>query len=270
MFKINLESKLIEQNKSVVTSRELLLIEEYDRLGDMITNDKTIHRVFGETAAHQGKRVKYRVDALLQETKQYDQSRVFHISQIERLCNKYYLRFLPTIYYNGTIDKETAAKISQFEIANSVTCCGGSLRNIWRYDDDYKIANTFIAAPASSFKLQEKPKDPLLFYKINDEYYYLIHKWGNDLNIFRRVLPILSSGRISNIVGYTILILLSIYLFTDAVYKDQEGDNQLTTAGAFGVVCIVTMVILFIIQAVHGELFAFIKKNKWNSEFRDE
>ncbi len=42
-------------------------------------------------------------------------------------------------------------------------------------------------APSKLFKLN-KTDDPLLFVPIGNNYYYLIHKWGNDLNPFRKIL----------------------------------------------------------------------------------
>ena len=41
-------------------------------------------------------------------------------------------------------------------------------------------------APSKLFKL-ENADDPLLFAPIGNDYYYLIHKWGNDLSPFRKL-----------------------------------------------------------------------------------
>ena len=38
-------------------------------------------------------------------------------------------------------------------------------------------------APSALFRL-EKTDDPLLFVPLGNNYYYLVHKWGNDLHPF--------------------------------------------------------------------------------------
>lgn len=58
--------------------------------------------------------------------------------------------------------------------------------------------NFYILAPENMFSLERKKyvtkaelrkeEDPIIFFKINDSYYRMIHKWGNDLSIFRRIL----------------------------------------------------------------------------------
>lgn len=47
------------------------------------------------------------------------------------------------------------------------------------------IGEFHIAAPAESFQLQKRPIDPLLFCHLGDNQYYLVHKWGSDLSIWR-------------------------------------------------------------------------------------
>jgi hypothetical protein len=186
MIKINLEKELLAQNRKVATPKELLIIKELDKVGTIEGN--ALERI-GIKTYQQGARVKHKIDSQKIETETFNQDRVFHISQIEKICNKYYLKFLPSCLYNGSIDKELPYKISNFEAAYDVKCHSSSEQGFMstRY-----VGNTFIIAPKESFILQEKPLDPLLFYKINDSYYYLIHKWGNDLNITNRIKSIMS------------------------------------------------------------------------------
>jgi hypothetical protein len=42
-------------------------------------------------------------------------------------------------------------------------------------------------APAKLLKL-ENADDPLLFAPLGNDYFYLVHKWGNDLHPFRKLL----------------------------------------------------------------------------------
>ena len=178
---VNLEKKLIKENRKINTPQELLVIKEHDRIGHLEKND-ALQRVGLNRVAKAGRLLKQERDGKLKQTKQFNKERVFHISQIEAICNKYYLRFLPANKYNSTIDADLPNRISTFEVCYGVTC---------------NQNNTFIAAPAESFNLQERDKDPLFFYQINNEYFYLIHKWGNDLSVFRRMKSIFSNSWVS-------------------------------------------------------------------------
>ena len=42
-----------------------------------------------------------------------------------------------------------------------------------------------IMAPSVLFRLK-KTDDPLLFVPLGNDYFYLVHKWGNDLSFFRK------------------------------------------------------------------------------------
>lgn len=192
---INLEKELIRQNRRVAMPAELLAIREFEQNAGLIEND-ALERVGLTTQIRKGKEIKDRLSSKRKETDNFKQERVFHISQISALCHKYDLRFLPSVLFKGQIDSVLATKIVNFEAAYKVTCRGGNeeyasssdiMQDYYRKFNDGEFPNTFIVAPAESFALQERPKDPLFFYEINDEYYYLVHKWGNDLNIFRRI-----------------------------------------------------------------------------------
>ncbi len=51
-----------------------------------------------------------------------------------------------------------------------------------------EIKHTKIAAPSKFFKLEDSNKDPMLFAQIDDTNYYLIHKWGNDLAWYKKII----------------------------------------------------------------------------------
>ena len=168
---INLEQALLNENiKTVLTPNELLQIKQYDTIGQ-IEDNNVFYRLGLDKNIQAGRTIKAISDNNLKEIGKFDSKRVFHISQIEKICNKYMLKFLPIKYFCGEIDVDLPQKVLNFELI---------------YGKSVSEANSYIIAPQSSFKLEERPKDPLLFYKINEEYYYLIHKWGNDLSIFNR------------------------------------------------------------------------------------
>ena len=65
-------------------------------------------------------------------------------------------------------------------------------------------------APSALFRL-EKTDDPLLFVPLGNNYYYLVHKWGNDLHPFRK----LSMWPFKNIWNLLFAILLFSFLVTE-------------------------------------------------------
>ena len=95
---------------------------------------------------------------------------IYHIEDIKSICVMYRLRFLDSSLFKGDIPQEGIGKIKQLEKDHETTLKG------------YKIM-----APSKLFKLKNYD-DPLLFVPIGNEYYYLIHKWGNDLSMFRKWL----------------------------------------------------------------------------------
>lgn len=99
-----------------------------------------------------------------------DASKVFHLSDIKKLCVDYRLRFLDTKYFKAPFPEKAISKIRALEKEHNTTLKGLK-----------------IVAPASLMKL-ENVNDPLLFAPISNDYFYLIHKWGNDLHPFRKAL----------------------------------------------------------------------------------
>lgn len=196
-LKVNLEKQLLKQNKKLLTPKELLFVEEYDKYTNIAETElNVLNRIGLSSSIKEGKNIKQVRDKKLQDTNKFNQNRVFHISQIKGICQKYFLRFLTIQKYKGTIDNQLPTKVTNFEIAYNLTC---------------DTNNLMIIAPAESFKLAKKPIDPLLFYEINDEYFYLIHKWGNDLNITRRFKTYLSNMYISAFIFLLIPIPLLMY-----------------------------------------------------------
>lgn len=176
MFTINLRKKLetIPPSKTDAEKQEELLLQQaqlvleqdgkddmdiYQRLGwkDQIDSGIKIGDKFRNTSS---------------TIKNLDKKRVFTITQIRSLCIEYYLRFLPSDQFKGNIDPTIPLHVKEFQ----------KLSNL-------EYPRYFIVAPKSSFKLEERPRDPLLFAEIEEgKLYYLVHKWGNDINVFRKLL----------------------------------------------------------------------------------
>ena len=96
--------------------------------------------------------------------------KIFHIDDIKKLCITYRLRFLDSHYFKGNFPEEAISEIRNLENKHQTT-----------------LKNFKIVAPAKLLKL-ENADDPLLFAPMGNDYFYLVHKWGNDLHPLRRIL----------------------------------------------------------------------------------
>jgi len=133
---------------------------------------------------------------------------IYHIDQIKSICIDYRLRFLDTKYFKGKLPYEAISKIKALEKSHKTDLKG------------FKII-----APSKLFKL-ENADDPLLFAPIGNGYYYLVHKWGNDLNPFRRLLmwPYKSFG---NLIFTTLLVsLFATGLVPDGLFSNKMISSQ--------------------------------------------
>ena len=105
-------------------------------------------------------------DFNLSKLKHYN---IYHLNTIKDICIDYRLRFLDIKYFKGDIPSEAIDKIKKVEL-----------------DHDIKLNSFKIMAPSIMFRLK-KTDDPLLFIPLGDNYFYFIHKWGNDLAPFRKI-----------------------------------------------------------------------------------
>jgi len=97
-------------------------------------------------------------------------NKIYHIDQIKKVAIDYRLRFLDLKYFKNKLPEEATAAIQELEKTH-----------------DTKLGAFKIMAPSVLFRL-EKTDDPLLFVPLGNNYYYLVHKWGNDLHPFRKLL----------------------------------------------------------------------------------
>jgi hypothetical protein len=171
-------------------------------------------------------------------------SKIYHLSDIEKICIDYRLRFLNSSYFKAELPYEAISKIKHLE----------KLHNT-------KLEGFKIMAPAKLFKL-ENADDPLLFAPIGNQYYYLVHSWGKDLHPFRKLI-MWPFKQLENFI--VLLLVLSLILTT--LVPQGMFNQQLTTAQFF-------MVYLFMFKWVAGmSLFFGFKRGKnfseavWRSKF---
>jgi hypothetical protein len=122
---------------------------------------------------------------------QLETKRIFHRDTIKKICIDYRLRFLDLDYFKGDVPVEAIESIQALEQAHNT-----------------ELQNMKIVAPSKLFKLKNAD-DPLLFVPIGNQYYYLIHKWGNDLHPLRKLLMWPFKNIITSILS---ILLLSLVL----------------------------------------------------------
>ena len=101
---------------------------------------------------------------------QLESHRIYHLDQIREVCIDYRLRFLDIKYFKNDLPESAHQAINKIET-----------------DHGTVLANFKVMAPSVLFRLERKD-DPLLFVPIGNNYYYLVHKWGNDLHPLRKLL----------------------------------------------------------------------------------
>ena len=122
-----------------------------------------------------------------------DANKIYSINTIKRVCIDYRLRFLDIKFFKNKLPNEVYQKINSLEKVHNT-----------------KVGEFKIMAPSALFRL-EKTDDPLLFVPLGNNYYYLVHKWGNDLHPFRK----LSMWPFKNIWNLLFAILLFSFLVTE-------------------------------------------------------
>lgn len=192
---INLKDKLISEKKLSVhhmiedeQSQQRLLENVQNILAmDKETDLIKLRQSGFNTAVDEAFKLNSNLDKKREKRSNLNNSRIFRKKEIQEIALRYNLKFLPTKYYKGTIPDDLPQKIKAAEEICKDTLCitktsdwliEGSKN--WEYSPEYHIL-----APKGSFNLKEKPKDPLLFLKLKDGTYYLVHKWGDDLSIWR-------------------------------------------------------------------------------------
>jgi hypothetical protein len=170
---------------------------------------------------------------------------IFHIDQIKTICIDYRLRFLESNLFQNPLPEEAITKIDELQKLHKTELNG------------FKIV-----APSSAFNLKNYD-DPLLFAPIGNGYYYLIHKWGNDVSFLRKwkFKPI---KNIENFLIFSVLLSWIVALIT----PETNLSRQIPMASL--------IVFLFAFKSIVGvALYYFFMMGKnfnteiWNREFKE-
>jgi hypothetical protein len=174
-----------------------------------------------------------------------DSNRLFHVDQIRKICIDYRLRFLDFNFFKGGVPDEAYTKLKEFELNHP--------------DLDLNIK---MMAPTKLFQL-ENYDDPLMFVSLGNNYYYLIHKWGNDMSYFRKMF-MWPFKNIYNILVYIAIISLFFTTFVpDGIFFYKNNPEiQFFVVFLFMFKSLAAIFIYF--GFAMGKNF---NENIWNSKF---
>lgn len=143
-----------------------------------------------------------------------DAKGLFSTEEIRRICLKYRMRFLPVKHFKGDIPYEANIRIRELQEAHHI-----------------ELGQFRILAPRRLFDLADADADPMLFVPTADGKFYLIHKWGTDMQWHRRLLswPMQS---LNNYIKTLLVLVAVIALATPTQWITP--DNPYTFGGIFG------------------------------------
>lgn len=131
--------------------------------------------------------------------------RIYHLRHIRKTCIDYRLRFLDLNYFKPALPGSALRAIEQLEQTHQT-----------------RLTSLKIMAPSRLFKL-ENQDDPLLFVTLGNDYFYLVHKWGNDLHPLRKLFV----WPIKSLPNLVVLLLAISYFITllipSGLFSKQES-----------------------------------------------
>lgn len=237
MGKINIKNKL-RRERDKFTSGEKLL----QNIETILAEDRAReNKIYREITRGAGISVPLTNDFILDLL---DTDKIYHIDQIKEICILYRLRFLDSQYFKDDLPYEALWETKQLQRKHQTTLKG------------FKIL-----APAKAFRLKNAD-DPLLFVPIGNDYYYLIHKWGNDLHPLRKIImwPMRN-------LECMVFFLLGLSILLTIIFPKQLFTKNLTGPEFF-------IIALFMFNWVGGiAIYYLFKKGKnfspsvWRSHY---
>lgn len=194
----NLEEKLLQLKKNAITEEAILAEVKQILNSDFKTEAEIENRLLSSS-----ENIENHFNFDLLET-----NKIYHISQIKKICTDYRLRFLDSKYFKGTIPQTAISKIKHLEHNHKITLEG------------FKMM-----APSKLFKLEDKD-DPLLFAPIGNGYYYLIHKWGNDLHPLRKLLVWPFRGMVNLTITILLVSYFATFLIPNGLFSKSNSSTQ--------------------------------------------
>ncbi|WP_010520886.1 hypothetical protein [Aquimarina agarivorans] len=230
-------AKELKKNRDLPTQNEFLqqleTIWDKSHVSDVSVLDRLKQKVTEQTPGNH-----FKVDNL-------DHDNIYHINDIKKICIDYRLRFLSTHYFKGDFPVEAISKIKDLERIHETAF--------------FKFK---IIAPSRLFKLKNAD-DPLLFIPIENDYYYLVHKWGNDMHPLRKTW----AWFFKSFENTLLLCFFTSLLITLLIPEDMFSPAQSPGVGFF-------MELLFMFKSVVAVVLYYgFSKGKnfntaiWNSKY---
>ncbi len=159
------------------------------------------------------------------DVEELEQSRIFELRDIHRICVKFRLRFLDTSMFIGEYPREVVQELKQLED---------------RYGSP--VLGLQIMAPMKKFKLLDRNEDPVLLAKLEDGRYFFVAKWGKDLHWNRQVLvwPLRSFTTFFASL-FAACLLISLIIPTEMMWNIKFYVALHLFIGLFGVCCFLGM-----------------------------
>ena len=173
MKKVNLFEELINERSKQITSEELRTAIKI-----IWSKDDQIKKALNKKNDNKHNDLKF--DKMKTRN-------IFHKDTIKKICVRYRLRFLDSSLFKGEYPKNITKIIGKIERNHNTT-----------------LSNFMIMAPSKLFKIKS-PDDPILFVPIGNDYYYLIHKWGEEFNYLRKLM-VLPFKNIDNLTIFSVLV----------------------------------------------------------------
>ncbi len=166
-----------------------------------------------------------------------ESDKIYHIDTIKSTCIDYRLRFLDSRLFKNEFPQDALSKIKALEKNHNI-----------------KLQGFKIMAPSKLFKLKN-PDDPLLFAPIGNGYYYLIHKWGNDLHPLRKWLMLPFKTFETLIISALLASFLITFIFNFKLLENQVISSKFL------------ILFLFMFKSVIGVIifYAFSQGKNFNS-----
>lgn len=232
--KVNLQRELEKNRRKEVSEEEIL--EQVRSLfrSDEEENQEILKKLAGGVPSEENP---FNLDLM-------ESHRIFHISHIKNICITYRLRFLDTKYFKASLPHEALYEIKRLEKQHQISLKG------------FKIV-----APSKNFRL-ENADDPMLFAPIGNDYFYLIHKWGDDLNPFRKLLmwPL---KNMENLLFFTVLSsFLMTFIFRELFFAKHQAVSEFIMLFMFTFKAMVGLTVFYGVAL--GKNFS---SGIWNSKY---
>lgn len=179
--KTNLETELLFERKKFLVENDILS-EVRQLLDENASHREGISQTLSEKSSTNQNNFNF--DLLATD-------KIFHLDQIKKVSIDYRLRFLDSHLFKNEIPEEAISKIHNLEKNHHI-----------------RLEGFKIMAPSKTFQLLSYD-DPLLFAPIGNNYYYLIHKWGNDLSATRK-LKVMPFKSLTHFLIFSMLLSIVI------------------------------------------------------------